>query len=140
VYERRIQAQLIGELLEPLFTSPPLHTDEIDASIDRFLATFVRLACHLKNPAFHEEDEWRLVSEPLSIDDPAIGFREGSSLVIPYYQLALASPKLPLEFACMTIGPTAHHELALSGLSGLVRRHQVKYGYLGLAQVPFRSW
>jgi hypothetical protein len=64
-------------------------------AIQFFIPTF-------KNPAFHEENEWRLIFTPspggADIALPKVKFRVGRSMLVPYYSLQdiRASPMSPV--------------------------------------------
>ena len=77
----------------------------------------LRIAAVLKHPAFEEEQEWRIVSPVLSARAGGrIRFREGSSMLIPYYPFALRDSDGRLHLDHCYLGPTGNSELSMNSL------------------------
>lgn len=87
------------------------------------------LLVRVKNPAFHEENEWRVIldAQKRSQAQRRILFRTGVTLgVIPYVEL-------PIEMRCLRsviVGPGPYPEIRRAGVSELLRSrgHSVKDG------------
>jgi hypothetical protein len=71
---------------------------------------------------FHEENEWRLVSNPMSVH--LMKFREGQSMLIPYFEFPLRAEKATY-LASVTVGPAPHMELAEGATSMLLSQLKI---------------
>jgi len=97
------------------------------------------LAPLLKNAAFREEAEWRLISAR-GIDVRKMSFRAGKSMLIPYTSIPLGEPGLAF-LNSLVVGPTPHPGLAKRAAESLVR----SYASPGMSavqssEVPYRAW
>jgi hypothetical protein len=78
----------------------------------------LRIASVLKHPAFEEEQEWRIVSPMIS--DAATGkvhFREGNSMLIPWFPLDLRDAEGQLAIEHAFLGPTSNIDLSMNSLA-----------------------
>lgn len=103
-----------------------------------FVDAFIIAASHMKNEAFKEEKEWRLVSLlPLRFTDINFKFRPGKSMIVPYYSL-------PIEISCIkeiVIGPSPHPELVKDAVKGLTHKYNLKIGKgIKASDIPYRNW
>src|SRR5258708_31064839 len=101
--------------------------------LSQFHTEFLRLAPKFKHPSFHEEDEWRLVSLPLSAG-PRIKFREGKSMFIPYIEINLvenATADSLIWIPEIWIGPTPNSFLSAKSLETLLISHRVESHWFG---------
>jgi hypothetical protein len=96
---------------------------ELQKATNKTRMELLKIAALLKDPAFHEEKEWRLVlpvlKEKTKLQNPR-RFRPGSTTLIPYIQYPLlrkSDQKLPLVDLILGPGSDAHAgEAALSFL------------------------
>jgi hypothetical protein len=100
----------------------------------------LRIAAVLKHPSFAEEEEWRLVSPVMDIGD-AIQFREGSSMLIPFYAFELrdrVSGRIKLDH--VYLGPTSNAELSIKSID-LFLSHSRASPARGISycQIPYRQ-
>ncbi len=104
-----------------------------------------RYAPILKHSAFREEREWRIITRPLmcSVGIDQFDYREGRSMIVPFYRVPLKSQNIAFEISEVVVGPTPHVEqacrsvlslLAAAGLAGQVK-NQVRPSV-----APFRNW
>jgi len=56
-----------------------------------FEAGLLLVSAFFKDDTFIEEQEWRIVSNVKSIDDDMVGFREGKSMLAPYFASRFAN-------------------------------------------------
>lgn len=99
-----------------------------------------RYAPILKDYAFKDEKEWRLISLPLSCEMKGFGFREGNSMLVPYYKFPLAEANGNFCLHEVVVGPTPHSEQARrSAYSFLASCHHSNVP-VDLSGVPYRSW
>jgi len=64
-----------------------------------------RYAPILKDPSFRDEREWRIVSRPQMCGGSRFDFREGSSMLTPFYKFPIG-PSTPVPFEEIVVGPT----------------------------------
>jgi len=101
-----------------------------------------RIASILKHPSFEEEQEWRIVSPVITdITDVSVNFREGTSMLIPYYEFQLTDgDNSRLELDHVFLGPTNNIELSMNSLELYLAkqcaspRHGISY-----CQIPYRK-
>jgi hypothetical protein len=97
------------------------------------------LAPLLKNAAFREEAEWRLISLK-GIDVRKMSFRAGKSMLIPYISIPLNEQGLPL-LNSLVVGPTPHPRLAKLAAESLVSHYApIGLSKVQLSEVPYRAW
>jgi DUF2971 family protein len=111
-----------------------------------------RYAPMLKDQAFEEEREWRIISRPVLAHH--LDYREGRSLIIPYYRLPLWTVGQKTEINEIIVGPTRDVERSIKSVSRLIRGRDVikdrnlkgldliNGGYTPIkpSQVPYRDW
>jgi hypothetical protein len=98
-----------------------------------------RYAPLIKHKAFIEEHEWRIVSPPLSCAKERFGYREGASMLIPYFRIPLVSDTQPFGIKEIFVGPTPHPEQSIRSLRGLLTKNKLT-ATLTHSQVPYRNW
>jgi hypothetical protein len=112
-------------------------------SYHRILVKHGLIAPILKDQSFKEEREWRVISRPMFAK--GLDYREGRSLVVPYYNLPLCEDGQRLHLHEIVIGPTKDAERSKSSVTSLiVSRKVVMQGIAGvnirISQVPYRDW
>lgn len=82
---------------------------------ERLLKTF----CRIKDPFFHEESEWRLVSKYYErYADPEIKFREGRTTLVPFIEFPLSGIHDDGRlFEQVYVGPSPNFDLAFSAIA-----------------------
>lgn len=104
-----------------------------------FAQRLAELASLVKNPAFKEEAEWRLVSRQLDLSNPNFSFRTGQSMLTPYFRLPMLDPDLRDLVLEVVSGPSPHPDLSAGAASSALS----KYGFsprVTYSQVPYRNW
>jgi hypothetical protein len=115
-----------------------------------WLNRFGPLAPTIKHQAFHEEQEWRLISAPVPFEDSRWHVRAGRSMLIPYIPITLAPSGASLPIQEVVVGPTPHMELARTAASVLLGPQLERLTRVGLksryleqirpSRVPYRNW
>ncbi len=119
---------------------------------DQVIASFLPTAMCLKNQAFREEKEWRLMSRPTNNYDQNLGVRASTSGLVPYLQFSLGTSEKPLlselqpwrdnEDICITgvmVGPHPEQELQMDAVGQLFESHRAYVGSVGRSMIPFRA-
>ncbi len=104
------------------------------------LEAVVHLCPLLKDPSFVEEKEWRLVSHPISVEHPQVKFREGNSMLVPYFDLHLTNNTEQLSIKSITIGPTSDPESSSDSLKAFLKSKKINYDKVEVSKIPYRSW
>lgn len=129
---RRVNEMLVGLRLAQ--NSDEFVRNTSGAMIDEFM----EFAPFLKDRAFKDEEEWRLVSL-VNSNDPRLMLRAGKSLLISYLPInLLLGPSSPLIWN-IRVGPTPHPELASTALTHYFNKLKIRNG-VGPSRVPYRDW
>ncbi len=150
VYRRENQEVLIKELLDEKLTLlekslEDTYEDDIENLLselsNKFQKSFVRVAPIIKDGSFSEEKEWRIISEPIFIDNQFVNFRTGKSMIIPYFKLNIKNEKGIIPINEIIVGPTPHGELSVNSVSGLINEKCYgTYCQITKSQIPYRGW
>jgi len=108
------------------------------AFLEEFRGDVLRALCILKDPAFSEEREWRLISPYYANYVLApICYREGASMLSPFIKLDLPEER-PL-FSEVLLGPSEHQNLSMQALVQFLSKHSLT-GAVVNSGVPYREW
>ncbi|MEM9758147.1 MAG: DUF2971 domain-containing protein [Pseudomonadota bacterium] len=144
IYDPQEQAQLIEEVIDAVETLG-LNQRAAATPSQRFehiAEDLLRIAAVLKHPAFEEEQEWRLVSPMISgSQHAAVHFREGSSMLVPYYAFRLADEDaLGVRLNHAYIGPSSNAELSMHSLRLYLEKQQAPpRDGVSYCQIPYRK-
>lgn len=150
VYDATEQQRLVEELVTNSLASDFNTTpSRIDPARPRtivvlhvggdFAMNIARLAPIIKNNAFHEEQEWRLISTTgVNVGD--MSFRPGQSMLTPYIPVKLGADKAAY-LKSVTVGPTPHTELAKLSTHSLLGHWRVAQPVkVSSSKAPYRGW
>jgi len=148
IYKIDEQQQLVEQLVdavlrEALTLRQPgvLWRDEVMKIMTTCMNRYAPL---LKHESFSEEEEWRLISGPISPFAHGIQFRAGVSTLVPYYRIPLNESKDQKCFPkTVVVGPTPRPEEAVHAVRLLLVRCGMKEWPINdvvLSKVPYRSW
>jgi hypothetical protein len=156
-YEHREQLEVIKTLLEKmLFTFGQKLTNmdqtkspkdrEYHSFLEQFRGDILRVFAIIKNPAFKEEKEWRLISPYFpKYTIPEIKYREGASMLVPYIELKLKKwHDMPhhthaVFFESVCLGPSQHADLSVSALSQFLSNMKIAHQTIN-SRIPYRKW
>ena len=102
---------------------------------------FLQIAVLMKNGAFQEEQEWRLVS-PVHNNyvEPPILYREGAFSLVPYLLVALpVNASGVLAIRRTIIGPSPNANLSLDAVSRYLSKEGVKPNEVVNSCIPYRQ-
>lgn len=105
-----------------------------------FLMYVLTNAPRFKHKSFKSEEEWRLISKPISGRD--LKFRKGNSMLVPYAEFPLAKsfPNLSLCLHKIVIGPTPNPMESKLSLQKMLQANSLDDVSVELSSVPYRSW
>jgi hypothetical protein len=143
-YSELDQRQLIKALLEDVLHENLNYVpeDEADGSPvgGNLVAYLNRYAPILKHSSFDEEREWRVVSRPLSCKHERFGYRPGSSMLIPYFRIALEHTGCKFQIEKVIAGPTPHTDQARHSVRGFLVKRDLRNAIVENSRTPFRNW
>jgi hypothetical protein len=132
----RIASDLVNTLLRSYRAAPPTSEEGRKRMIDEFSAAFLRVAPVIKDHRFAEEREWRLVSDHIAFDDPAmIAVMRGNQASV---KLTLALHATPAIVEHVTIGPTLDPDNVSDAIEVLSRRNGFAVEQITISEVPYR--
>jgi hypothetical protein len=99
-----------------------------------------RYAPILKHKTFEEEQEWRIISQPLSCTRHGFDFRAGPSMLIPFFRVPLSTDGEPFHIEEIVIGPTPHSRQSRRALQSLLTKYDLRDTKVRNTQTPFRNW
>lgn len=113
----------------------------------RFQLYIAKIGGVIKNKAFKDEQEWRLISPAIIEDNDNIEFRDGASCVIPYYKFPLSTVKNPnlVQFGNdelqLVVGPTPqmNNEARQAAQYILTKFLGISKGHT-LSEIPYKGW
>lgn len=148
LYTQDDHSELVQALLNTLMEHFRDKIPEIDTSkwhksqcyygfFNDYSSDIFRILSIIKHGAFREEREWRLISPHfVKVTDPKIKFREGASMLVPYIELDLMGKPY---FTKITLGPSQHQDLSMSGLSMFASNMKV-CNQVENCVIPYREW
>lgn len=107
-----------------------------------FMIEFMLAGPMLKNEAFRDEVEWRIISDPYAELDPGrLKVRSGKSFPVPHYEFELTAPGEPLLLNEIVIGPCPEPDMAESAVKELFRpAGDVLCNNVRSSTIPYRNW
>jgi hypothetical protein len=110
-----------------------------------FKQYLLKISGAIKNKAFYNEREWRLISPPKM--DEEIKFRRGSSGIIPYCEFALETNECPNfvnydgQKLRLIVGPTPQDDSESRQSAQLILKTllKVESGEM-LSEIPYKGW
>jgi hypothetical protein len=142
--QRALIRSLVEEVLEQSIEGKNAGKTEIEkhywargASLGAYLH---RYALILKDRSFREEREWRIISKPLMCAKELFDFREGSSLLIPYYKFPLDGDGLAFRVHEVVVGPTPDEERSKMSVKSFLVRQGLENVPVEVSSVPYRNW
>lgn len=123
---------------------------DIKKMVRRFYTQLLFVAPLLKNAHFREEREWRLIAnkgwELAKEYDPDpdtvrnIGFRQGASMILPFYRLPLNIGRSNKQLYEIIVGPTPNISNSIESVAMCVRLNNIMVNDVRGSEIPFRSW
>lgn len=138
--QRALIRALVEEVLEENIAGTPWNNEDHIPRSGNLGAYLHRYAPILKNPAFKDEREWRVISRPLSCKLERFDFRPGNSMLIPYYRFPLAKESISFEAHEIVIGPTPHPTQAKHSVCSFLVGQDLRNVSVNNSAVPYRNW
>lgn len=112
----------------------------LSTSFDQLEGDLLGICALFKHPAFAEEQEWRIVSQPYaSPHSHPIGFREGKAMLVPFYQFNLAHDGA-VRLDHVFVGPTPNADLSATALLHYLSVHNANPANgISDCDIPYRQ-
>lgn len=149
IYEPKIQKKLISDLIDDKLKQD-FQTGGWEVDPDRprtfialpqdheFAQNLTTLAPIIKDQAFSEEQEWRLISRALSCTHANFTFRTGLSMITPFFKLKLDNDHCIKK---IIVGPTPHLRLSVKGTETLLASKDLLQNIkVKESLIPYRNW
>ncbi len=140
VLVRTLLQDVLAENLQRAKTTPDGFDELRHVPGGNLVAYLNRYAPILKHSSFSEEREWRIISQPLMCSNVRFGYREGASMLVPYFRIPLCSEQQPFRIEEIIVGPTPHPEESWASVRGLLVRHDLNEATVHTSDVPYRNW
>jgi len=145
IYDPAVQHEIIEQAITHCIEDELANTTRTRWGFHGPLADVLfRCGGFFKDSSFEDEQEWRLISPAIQYYDERMRFREGNSMITPFFKLSITHDGgLPIRY--VVVGPCPHMELAKSAVTSLLVRHGIR-GPLDGQQIalgsviPFRNW
>lgn len=146
IYSKSEQEQLIDRIIDAVEALAADHDIDPRRSepwldlFQRIEGDLLRIAAVLKHPTFEEEQEWRIVSPVMHDLTPKVQFREGISMLIPYFNVDLLDETGRLQLEHVYLGPTSNIDLSMNSLAlYLKRRDASPRRGITYCDIPYRK-
>jgi len=148
IYDEKSQRDLITDLVvralrKDFALNPNRLFDLVDPEPDKIaeecVAELARLAPILKHKSFSEEKEWRLISGLTSHEHPLFSFRQGASMIAPYFRFPLREGNDLPKIVKLVVGPTPHEILAAESADMLLRKKGLDIEVV-VSTIPLRNY
>ena len=144
VYEQdehaRISRDLVTLLLDSFRRARPETAEDRRGLIAHFNAAFLLVAPVIKDHRFAEEQEWRLISNPVPFDHPGmIAVLKGNQASVKLaLKLGEASDRLSNLIPRVTIGPTLDPHNVSDAIDVLSKRNGFEISHIAISGIPYR--
>ena len=134
-----VSSHAVGADTDPEFDIDREYTG--DDLVRMFAIEFANVGPQMKDPAFAEEREWRLVGLPSEFNKLEVRYRPGASYLVPYIRFPLpVTEDGRLKLSDLVLGPTPHADLSRRAIINLLASRAVEVGRVRGTTVPFRTW
>jgi hypothetical protein len=136
----RIASDLVALLLVSYRSARPATPEERRTLIGQFNSTFLLVAPVIKDHRFAEEQEWRLVSNPVPFDHPGmIAVLKGNQASVKLtVKLSVDSEAMSHMIPRVTIGPTLDPHNVSDAIDVLSQRNGFHISDIGISEIPYR--
>lgn len=138
VRQQKLAHALVEEVLEENIERHPNPGDLPEGGNLR--AYLNRYAPIMKHDSFGKESEWRIISSPQPCTGARFDFREGTSMLIPFYRFPLDSEHDAMPLKEVVVGPTPDPERSLASVRSLLIKQGLKDVEVTPSEVPYRNW
>jgi hypothetical protein len=107
----------------------------------KYFLALGKLRAIVKDRAFYEEAEWRLVFQLNNTNsDSDMKFRVGHSMLVPYCNVDLTCGGQTPHICEIVVGPCPHPTEAMKSVQMLLRKEGIRNVVVKDSQIPYRNW
>jgi len=106
---------------------------------NNFYSYVTMLAPIIKNKAFSEEKEWRIVSGIDYVDESRVNYKSVLGVVAPYFELPIVGAKGQCAIEEIYLGPTKEPDLAHRFVAQFLEKNSVKWSRIKASLIPYRG-
>lgn len=147
IYENEKKVQVIREIIDSFVEDfEKNHKSESSELTERVALNFklhlLGISGVIKNKAFENEKEWRLISPILSNED-GVCFRQGKSGIIPYstFELLEQDNQINKNQIKLVIGPTPQNDSeSRQAARYILSRYLKNTSGESLSRIPYKGW
>jgi hypothetical protein len=136
IYVENEKIAIVKKIVDEALRKFRSENKSIDEITSEAFWLFQESAITFKSKAFHEEDEWRMITFPFANNDKEWNFRSGASTIIPFVKLKIVLKSCLEE---VLVGPSANQELTRNSLFYLMFKNDIWRNNIALSSVPYRS-
>lgn len=139
VYDEKRQREIIKALID---YSESCNVDQF-RDPKSFISLFSRLASIMKNKAFKDESEWRIIADTLFYDEnpPTSSYRAGRSMIIPFHRMKMTNDnKLRSCINEIIVGPCPNMEHSVKSIESFAGKKSDWKIKVIPSSIPFRNW
>jgi hypothetical protein len=158
IYSKETAEEMISDLAKsymanlsqyfPLFSRGEINEDLIMNRSNRFVSLFLKYASFIKNPAFEQEREWRIVASSDMTDLYVPRFRSGPHSMVPFTPIEWSRQPFLSAIKEIVVKPTPHMDLAEQSIyqyiqhqhnSAAMPEYEIKDLLVRRSAVPYRE-
>jgi len=144
IYDETIKREILQEVID-IHLEFLEEGEPIQNLTKGFIAILAKVAPCFKNQAFEEEQEWRLISDLVSVKNKNIGIRATADTMFPYYRFDLngledIKSKRNLSFDRYVIGPSAHSNLSSDAFGYFLNKYDLHLDVIVNSNIPYRTF
>ena len=110
-----------------------------NAVLQNSMSDLLQVAATIKNEAFAEEREVRLISPMINAGDERIQYRAGGKVRIPYVHFRLTEGENSLAIHRIMVGPSQTQSSTQASISELVRKKLKEPCVVSTSKIPYRE-
>jgi hypothetical protein len=144
LYDHREQVRLVRALIDEVLEENigcRKGTGDAEQCLPRggnLPAYLNRYAPILKDRSFRDEREWRIISRPQMCRGSRFSFREGSSMMTPFYRFPIGDDDMPVPFEEVVVGPTLDQSRSKASVRSFLVSRGLGDVRVRLSAVPYR--
>lgn len=134
IYDEHEQKEKIQQIIDLVEADSNEKESPISALL---IGKVVSVAPFYKDKSFVEEAEWRLAS--YFVSSRHVKFREGRTLIIPYWEIDITGQDGKIAVDSVTIGPSPNQKESILSLEIILEKEGIKPDKINISEIPYRD-
>ncbi|TLX13112.1 MULTISPECIES: DUF2971 domain-containing protein [Rhizobium] len=134
VYDLDEKREIALKFIDEIVRDGPPNLDKMTEAL--------RLAALFKDPSFHEESEWRMISTVVDIVSDRVKFHAARSLMVPHFEVGLLiNDEQPGDIGLreVVVGPGAPFDLTLTSFHMMTQKNNLPTLSYKESIIPYRA-